>query len=78
MKILKIAFFAKDVPFTNQSNSKSMILCLFSIFISMFFSSRRLDYFVVSKRFMENIAHSFIRDNVMGSDHAPVVLLFST
>ncbi|XP_046849696.1 exodeoxyribonuclease-like isoform X2 [Xenia sp. Carnegie-2017] len=38
----------------------------------------RLDYFVVSKDFLPNVAHSFIRDDVMGSDHAPVVLLLST
>ncbi|GFO42154.1 DNA-(apurinic or apyrimidinic site) lyase [Plakobranchus ocellatus] len=34
----------------------------------------RLDYFVVSKRFKENICDNIIRSKVMGSDHCPIVL----
>ncbi|GFR59865.1 DNA-(apurinic or apyrimidinic site) lyase [Elysia marginata] len=34
----------------------------------------RLDYFVVSKRFQENICESLIRSKVMGSDHCPIAL----
>ncbi|XP_028413456.1 exodeoxyribonuclease-like isoform X1 [Dendronephthya gigantea] len=37
----------------------------------------RLDYFVVSERFLPKVVHSFIRDDIMGSDHAPVVILLS-
>jgi len=32
----------------------------------------RLDYFVVSKRFLPNITQSFIRSGVQGSDHCPI------
>jgi exodeoxyribonuclease III len=32
----------------------------------------RIDYFVVSKRFMEKVKKSFILNDVMGSDHCPV------
>jgi len=34
----------------------------------------RIDYFVVSKRLMESIKSSEIRDDILGSDHCPVVL----
>jgi exodeoxyribonuclease-3 len=34
----------------------------------------RIDYFVVSKRLMESIKNSVIRDDILGSDHCPVVL----
>jgi len=36
----------------------------------------RIDYFVVSNRFMEKIKDSLIYDDVMGSDHCPVGLIF--
>jgi exodeoxyribonuclease-3 len=32
----------------------------------------RIDYFLVSNRFMKNIKDSFILDDIMGSDHCPV------
>lgn len=32
----------------------------------------RIDYFIVSERFMKNVVDSFIRSDVMGSDHCPV------
>lgn len=32
----------------------------------------RIDYFLVSKRFMKNVKSSFILDKIMGSDHCPV------
>ncbi|KAL5271726.1 hypothetical protein ACHWQZ_G000063 [Mnemiopsis leidyi] len=35
----------------------------------------RIDYFVVSKRFVDRIAASMIREKVMGSDHCPIMLL---
>ena len=35
----------------------------------------RIDYFVVSERFMKNVADSLIYDEVMGSDHCPVGLI---
>lgn len=35
----------------------------------------RIDYFVVSKRFMEHVQDSLIYDQVEGSDHCPVTLL---
>mmetsp|Transcript_34920 Transcript_34920/g.56522 ORF Transcript_34920/g.56522 Transcript_34920/m.56522 type:complete len:367 (+) Transcript_34920:645-1745(+) len=35
----------------------------------------RLDYFVVSKRLMGDVKESFIRSNVLGSDHCPIGLL---
>ncbi|CAL1528888.1 unnamed protein product [Lymnaea stagnalis] len=34
----------------------------------------RLDYFVLSERFKENLCDSVIRSKVMGSDHCPIVL----
>lgn len=34
----------------------------------------RLDYFVVSKRLMENVCDNVIRNNIHGSDHCPIVL----
>jgi len=34
----------------------------------------RLDYFVASKRFLDNISASYIRKYVRGSDHAPICL----
>lgn len=34
----------------------------------------RLDYFVVSKHFMDNVCQNVIRSDVMGSDHCPIVL----
>lgn len=37
----------------------------------------RLDYFVVSERFMPKVCHSLIRSKILGSDHAPVLLLLS-
>lgn len=37
----------------------------------------RLDYFVVSERFMANVCHSTIRSKIRGSDHAPIILLLS-
>lgn len=37
----------------------------------------RLDYFVVSERFLTNVCHSSIRNKILGSDHAPVLLLLS-
>ena len=32
----------------------------------------RIDYFLVSKRYMDNIQEAFILDDIMGSDHCPV------
>ncbi|HLO57977.1 MAG TPA: exodeoxyribonuclease III [Bacteroidales bacterium] len=32
----------------------------------------RIDYFIVSKRFVSNVKDSFILDQVMGSDHCPL------
>jgi AP endonuclease 1 len=37
----------------------------------------RLDYFLVSKRFMKNVKDNVMRTEVMGSDHCPIVLLLS-
>ncbi|XP_070578731.1 exodeoxyribonuclease-like [Ptychodera flava] len=37
----------------------------------------RLDYFVMSKRLLENLCDSGIRSKVYGSDHAPVVLFLN-
>ena len=34
----------------------------------------RIDYFIVSERFKENILDSKIDSHVLGSDHCPVVL----
>jgi len=36
----------------------------------------RIDYFVVSDRFMDNVKDSLIYDDVMGSDHCPVGIIF--
>ncbi len=36
----------------------------------------RLDYFVLSERLMSNVEDSFIRQEVMGSDHCPVGIVF--
>ena len=38
---------------------------------------RRLDYFVVSERFLSNVCDSEIRHKVKGSDHCPVMLLLA-
>jgi len=35
----------------------------------------RIDYFVVSKRFIDKIKDVIIHDNIMGSDHCPVSLV---
>jgi exodeoxyribonuclease III len=32
----------------------------------------RIDYFLVSKRFMKHVKDAFIMDDIMGSDHCPV------
>ncbi|KAG5682883.1 hypothetical protein PVAND_012201 [Polypedilum vanderplanki] len=37
----------------------------------------RLDYFVVSERFMENVVDNVIRTNILGSDHCPLVLFLN-
>jgi AP endonuclease 1 len=34
----------------------------------------RLDYFIVSERFIENVKESSIRQQIKGSDHCPIVL----
>ncbi|XP_050520919.1 DNA-(apurinic or apyrimidinic site) endonuclease [Daktulosphaira vitifoliae] len=34
----------------------------------------RIDYFIVSKRFMDNVCDNVIRSQVLGSDHCPIVL----
>lgn len=38
-----------------------------------FFFFRRLDYYITSERFMENVCDSVIRSEVLGSDHCPIV-----
>ncbi|KAF2355978.1 AP endonuclease 1 [Trinorchestia longiramus] len=38
----------------------------------------RLDYFIVSERFKEQLCDSLIRSSVMGSDHCPITLLLHT
>ncbi len=49
---------------------------------SYMFSSReknvgwRIDYFVVSNRFMNRVTDSFILNEIMGSDHCPVGIIF--
>lgn len=49
---------------------------------SYMFSSReknvgwRIDYFVVSNRFMRRVTDSFILNEIMGSDHCPVGIIF--
>ena len=35
----------------------------------------RIDYFLVSKRFIENVKGSLILKDIMGSDHAPIELI---
>ena len=35
----------------------------------------RIDYYVVSRRFMDKIKDSLIYDDVFGSDHCPVGLI---
>jgi exodeoxyribonuclease-3 len=37
----------------------------------------RIDYFLVSNRFMKNIKDSYVLDKVMGSDHCPIGLEIS-
>ncbi|XP_065226891.1 exodeoxyribonuclease [Planococcus citri] len=37
----------------------------------------RLDYFIVSKRFVDNVCDNVIRSEVYGSDHCPIVLFAS-
>ena len=37
----------------------------------------RIDYFVVSSRFMDRVKDSFILNEITGSDHCPVGLIFS-
>lgn len=32
----------------------------------------RIDYFITSKRFINNITNTMILDNIMGSDHSPI------
>jgi len=41
---------------------------------NIFFFFRRLDYFILSKRLMDNVCDSDIRSEVLGSDHCPIVL----
>jgi exonuclease III len=36
----------------------------------------RIDYFVVSDRLMPRVKDSFILNEVMGSDHCPVGIIF--
>ena len=36
----------------------------------------RIDYFLVSKRIIDKIKNSFILDDIMGSDHCPVGIVF--
>jgi len=37
----------------------------------------RLDYFILSKRIMENVCDNVVRDQVFGSDHCPVTLFIN-
>ena len=37
----------------------------------------RLDYFIVSERWMENLCDNVIESSIMGSDHCPIVLYFA-
>lgn len=37
----------------------------------------RLDYFVVSKRFMNHVKNNVIRSSILGSDHCPIVLFLN-
>jgi len=37
----------------------------------------RLDYFLVSERFMDNICDNVIRSEILGSDHCPIVLFLN-
>lgn len=34
----------------------------------------RLDYFIVSERFIKNVKDNVIRSSIKGSDHCPIVL----
>jgi len=34
----------------------------------------RLDYFVISKTILDKLVNSFMRKDVQGSDHCPIVL----
>lgn len=38
----------------------------------------RLDYFMVSQRFMKHVKDSVIRSEVLGSDHCPIILMLKT
>ncbi|XP_022919089.1 exodeoxyribonuclease [Onthophagus taurus] len=38
----------------------------------------RLDYFIVSNRFMENVADNIVNNEFLGSDHCPITLLLNT
>lgn len=48
-----------------------VIMLLISIVLFCF---RRLDYFVLSKKLMKNVCDSIMRNEVLGSDHCPIVL----
>lgn len=37
----------------------------------------RLDYFLVSERFFENVVDNVMRTDVKGSDHCPIVLFLN-
>lgn len=37
----------------------------------------RLDYFIVSNRFMKHVKSNVIRDQILGSDHCPIVLFLN-
>jgi AP endonuclease 1 len=37
----------------------------------------RLDYFLVSSRFIKNVIDNVIRSTVLGSDHCPIVLFLN-
>lgn len=37
----------------------------------------RLDYFLVSQRFVKNVKDNVIRSEILGSDHCPIVLLLN-
>lgn len=38
----------------------------------------RLDYFLISTRFMSSVCDSIIRPQILGSDHCPIVLFLNT
>jgi exodeoxyribonuclease-3 len=40
-------------------------------------SGWRIDYFLVSEKLLKHIKKSDILDNILGSDHAPIILLFA-